>query len=97
MIEDELIEIGLTENEARTYLAALELGETTIVRISKKSGVKRTTTYLSVESLKEKGFLSELKKKKKIFFYAEDPRILQDKIEERKKAIDRIVTAAFYN
>lgn len=91
MIKDELIEIGLTENEAKIYLAALELGETTIVRIAKKSGVKRTTTYLSVESLKEKGFLSELRKKKKNFFYAEDPRILQDKIEERKKAIDRIV------
>lgn len=91
MIKDELVEIGLTENEAKTYLAALELGEATIVRIAKKSGVKRTTTYLSVESLKEKGFLSELRKKKKTFFYAEDPRILQDKIEERKKAIDRIV------
>lgn len=91
MIKDELIEIGLTENEAKTYLAALELGESTIIRIAKKSGVKRTTTYLSVEALKEKGFLSMLKKKKKIFFYAEDPRILQEKIEERKKAIDRIV------
>lgn len=91
MIKDELIEIGLTENEARTYLAALELGEATIARVAKKSGVKRTTTYLSVESLKEKGFLSELRKKKKTFFYAEDPRVLQDKIEERKKAINRIV------
>lgn len=91
MIKDELIEIGLTENEAKTYLAALELGEATVVRIAKKSGVKRTTTYLSVETLKEKGFLTMLKKKKKTFFYAEDPRILQEKIEERKKAIDRIV------
>ncbi len=91
MLERELIEIGLTENEARAYLAALELGETTIARIAKKSGVKRTTTYLSVESLKEKGLLSELKKKKKTFFYAEDPRILQEKIEERKKAIEKII------
>lgn len=91
MIKDELIEIGLAENEAKTYLAALELGETTIARIAKKSGVKRTTTYLAVETLKEKGFLSELQKRKKTFFYAEDPRILQEKVEERKKAIERII------
>lgn len=91
MIIEELFNLGLTENEAKTYLAALELGESTIIRIAKKSGVKRTTTYLSVESLKEKGFLSEIKKKKKKFFYAEDPRILQEKIEERKNAINRIV------
>lgn len=91
MLLDELIGIGLSENEAKTYLATLELGEATIVRIAQKSGVKRTTTYLSVDSLKEKGFLSMIKKKKKIFFYAEDPRILQEKIEERKKAIEKIV------
>lgn len=91
MLERELTEIGLTQNEARTYLAALELGETIIGRIAKKSGVKRTTTYLAIESLKEKGFLSSLRKKKKTFFYAEDPRILQEKIEERKKAIEKII------
>lgn len=86
-----MINLGLTENEAKTYLAALELGESTIVGLAKKSGVKRTTTYLAVESLKEKGFLHTTKKKKKIFFYAEDPRMLQEKAEERKKAIDKMI------
>lgn len=91
MIKDELLQIGLSGNEIKTYLASLELGETTIARLAQKSGVKRTTTYLAVESLIKKGFLHILKKKKKVYFYAEDPRLLQEKALERKHAIDRIV------
>lgn len=91
MIKEQLIELGFTENEVLIYLATLEIGEATIGRIAQKSGVKRTTAYFSIESLKKKGLLSELKKNKRTFFYAEDPRILQEKMEERKKAIDNII------
>ncbi len=55
---DELKNAGLSENEAKVYLAALELGETSVYRLAKKSLVKRTTTYLAVETLKEKGLMN---------------------------------------
>ena len=69
----------------------MELGETTIIRIAKKAGIKRTTTYLAIESLKEKGLISTLKKNKKLFFYAEDPRVLERKAEEKKEAIKNAI------
>ena len=53
MIITELEKTGLTENEAKVYLAALELGETTVIRLAKKAGIKRPTTYLVVDSLKD--------------------------------------------
>ena len=77
MLQKDLQKIGLSEAESKVYLAALELGETNIGRLAKKSGIKRTTTYLVVDTLKEKGLLSSLKKKNKVFFYADDPRALQ--------------------
>jgi len=82
---------GFTENEAKVYLANLELGESSISRIAQKSGIKRTTTYLAVESLKEKGLLTSLRKKKKTFFYAEDPRKIQELVNERKNNIEHIM------
>lgn len=78
---------GLTNKEAKVYLAVLELGETTINRAAKKSKVKRSTVYLLVESLKEKGLVSAIKRNKKLFFCAEDPRVLEKQIEEKKKAV----------
>jgi len=58
MLNKELEKIGLSKKEAKVYLACLELSEATIGQISKKSGVKRTTVYDIVESLKEKSLIS---------------------------------------
>ncbi|MFA7209589.1 MAG: helix-turn-helix domain-containing protein [Parcubacteria group bacterium] len=88
---DELINTGLSENEARVYLAALELGETSVYRLAKKSGVKRTTTYLAVESLKEKGLISMIQRNNITICYAESPKKLTLVLEEKKKALDRIM------
>jgi HTH-type transcriptional regulator, sugar sensing transcriptional regulator len=88
---DELKNVGLSENEAKVYLAALELGETSIYRLAKKSGVKRTTTYLAVENLKEKGLMSEYHRNNVIICYAENPRKLTEHLDERKKSIEKIM------
>lgn len=82
---------GLTENEAKVYLAALELGETSVYRLAKKSGVKRTTTYLAVESLKEKGLMSGYSRNNVMLCYAENPRKLEEILEEKKRNIHRIM------
>lgn len=91
MLINDLKNAGLDEAEAKVYLAALELGETNISRLAQKSGIKRTTTYLVVESLKEKGLLSSAKRGNKAKFYAEDPRKIDEILSEKKKAIDKIM------
>jgi sugar-specific transcriptional regulator TrmB len=68
-----LKQLGLSENEAKVYLAALELGQATVQGLAKKSAVKRTTVYTALEGLKEKGLVSQTKKDKKTFFAAESP------------------------
>ncbi|MDP2668289.1 MAG: helix-turn-helix domain-containing protein [bacterium] len=90
-LQKDLLEAGLTEGEAAVYLAALELGETIVSRLAKKAGIKRTTTYLVIESLREKGLISSIKKKKASVFFAEDPHKLHAMIEQRKEKIDKIM------
>ncbi len=90
-LQKKLLAAGLSESEAAVYLAALELGETTVSRLARKAGIKRTTAYLVIESLKEKGLISSLKKESTSVFFAEDPRKIHDILEERKEKIDKIM------
>jgi HTH-type transcriptional regulator, sugar sensing transcriptional regulator len=91
MLIKELKTIGLTEKEAQVYLAALELGETNINRLAEKSKVKRTTVYLAVDALKQKGLISEVKRNRKTWFLAEDPRIMETILSERKNLLAKIM------
>jgi sugar-specific transcriptional regulator TrmB len=91
MLKNDLEVIGLDEAEASAYLALLELDEASIAQIAEKAKLKRPTTYLIVESLKEKGLVSMVKRKKKTLFLAEDPRKILDMLEERKQKMSRIM------
>lgn len=86
-LASELTHLGLTSHEATVYVAALELGETNMSRLVKKSGVKRSTAYLSVEALKQKHLLYSLKRKGRIFYSADDPRLLEQRERERAEKV----------
>ena len=91
MLHKQLQNAGLSENEAKIYLATLELGQTSVSRIARQAGIKRTTVYLSLESLMAKGLISAIKKDNKTHYYAEDPRDLERIMEERKKEISNLI------
>lgn len=91
MLKKELEKLNLTDREADVYVALLELGETTIERISKKSKIKRTTVYDVIKSLKEKGLVGSVRHKKRALYYAEDPRILGNQLEEKKTVLNNIL------
>ena len=91
MLFNELENLDLSANEAKVYLATLELGETSVERISKKSGVKRTTVYLAVESLGKKGLISQSKRKNKSFYYAESPQKIKHRLAEKMEAVNRMM------
>ncbi|KKR21100.1 MAG: Transcriptional regulator TrmB [Candidatus Moranbacteria bacterium GW2011_GWA2_39_41] len=91
MLYKQLQDAGLNENEAKIYVASLELGQTSVSRIAKKSGIKRTTVYLSLENLMQKGLISAIKKDGKAHYYAEDPRNLERIMAEKKERISKMI------
>ena len=73
-----LADCGLTEKQARTYLALLELGSSTISPIARLAGVKRTSIYNFMESLIDLGVVGRVKKGGRWYYHAEPPdRLLQ--------------------
>ena len=91
MHEDILKSIGLTDAEAKVYLALVELGSTTATAVITKSGLHKSTTYESLERLIERGLASSIVKGKKTFFQAAKPEKLLDILRERESNIKRIL------
>lgn len=68
--------IGLSEKEAKIYLACLELGSASVMHIAKNAHMNRVTTYDILEKLKAKGFVNFLIKKNVKYFSALDPELM---------------------
>lgn len=81
MFQNILVQNGLSSNEAKLYIAALEAGETTMSGLAKKANLKRSTVYSLVEELQEKGVVSSVKKKGILYVSALSPRLLIERFQ----------------
>lgn len=90
-IEANLIQLGLSEKEAKTYLAALELSSPTISDIAYKTKLNRVTTYSVIDSLKEKGLISTTIKRKKKYYIAAEPDALERLVKSKEKIVEQMM------
>lgn len=80
-------DLGLSNKEARVYVANLILGPAGVQQIADTSGIKRVTTYVILESLVGLGLVSQTSKAKKTLFNAEAPENLQRLLEKKEQSI----------
>lgn len=85
----QLEKVGLSDKEAKVYLATLELAQATAQEISKKSGVNRTTTYVILHTLIKKGLTSSFLQDEKTYYVAEDPEVLLSLYSLQEKIIEQ--------
>lgn len=83
----ELIDLGLSDKEARVYLAALEIGRATADQLSKHAKIVRSTTYVQLESLMKMGLMSTYEEGKKTYFAPESPELLKRLLLKQKDAL----------
>jgi sugar-specific transcriptional regulator TrmB len=84
-----LSSLGLNEAEATVYVAALELGESNMQQLARKSGIKRTSIYNFIDELKSRGLIAETKKKKHKVYSAVHPRQLLEIEKTRIVELER--------
>lgn len=84
-INQSLATLGLDDKEIRVYKALLEHGITNPAKIADSSGVKRSTTYVVLDGLEEKGFVFEVPKEDKKRYRPRPPETIFEKEEERLK------------
>ena len=91
MNKSPLEELGLTRNEALTYTALLEIGETKTGAIVKKTGLHRVIIYDALESLIKKGLVSFVIKENRKYFQATDPTRILDFLKEKEEIAKSIL------
>ena len=79
--------IGLTRNESIIYTSLLRIGTSKTGNILKMSGINSGKIYEILESLKNKGLVSETIKDNVKYFTAAPPKQLMHYIEMKKKEI----------
>ncbi len=82
-----LEDLGLSEKEAKVYMAALSLGPAPVQKIADLSGIKRVTTYVILESLINLGLVSQTTRGRKTFFVAEEPVSLRRLIAKKEQEL----------
>lgn len=90
-VEKILIEAGLNDREVKVYLATLELGQSTVLPISKQAGVKRTYCYDILADLQKRGLVSYFEQNNRRRYVAEDPKKLEHMLKERLDNISLVL------
>lgn len=82
-LEKVLESVGLTDKEAKIYLILLECGVSLASSISRLSGIKRTTVYMVLETLRKKGYVTSFVKAGVYYFKALDPEVILTDIDAK--------------
>lgn len=81
--------LGMSEKEARVYLAILGLGSSTIQPIANRSGVKRTSIYYFIDHLVELGLVDKSKVGGRLRYTALTPSRLVELQQQRLRQIEQ--------
>ncbi len=94
----ELRKLGLKEKQIQVYLAALELGHSSVQQIAQKAKISRPTAYEIINQLKKQDLISESKQAGKRYFSAQSPdhllgllRTQKRELEEKEREFIRII------
>lgn len=83
--------LGLTEEEAKVYLAALELGEASMQELATKSGIPRTSIYNFMRSMIKRRLIATGVRKKRTVYSAIHPNQLVEIEHGRMRELQTIL------
>src|SRR3990167_8430777 len=86
-----LEDMGLSNAEAKIYVALLELGQSKTGRIIDVTKLQSSTVYHVLGSLVEKGIASYILKGKTKHYQAESPEALLAFLEDKKRTLNEIM------
>lgn len=91
---EELQQLGLSKNESLVYEGLIKKSSATASELVKLLGVHRNIVYDNLEKLISKGFVSYIIKNSRKNFVAENPKVILDFLENKKKSIDKELDVA---
>jgi HTH-type transcriptional regulator, sugar sensing transcriptional regulator len=90
-IKNLLLKLDLAEKEIDVYFGALQLGPTTILKLSNQTGVSRTGIYPIIQNLIKKNLMAIEYDGWKKFFVAENPNKLNLILDQKKMELENLL------
>lgn len=84
-----LNEYGLSQNESRVYIGLLKFGHSTVMELSNRIRMNRSTVHIAANQLVSKGLVSQTKYGERRILIPETPEKLQLLLESEKLNIKR--------
>lgn len=82
-----LVDMGLTQSQAKTYLELVKAGSLTPPQLAKRTGESRTAAYMALGKLTEIGLAEEVPGAKKQTYVAASPSALQRFLAKRREEL----------
>lgn len=79
--------LGLSDKEAKVYVASLFLGPSAVQKIAEQAGVNRATAYVILDQLSDLGLVSQSTEDKKTVFVPEGPEALERWIDRQESLV----------
>jgi len=86
-----LEQYGFSKNESLVYVFLLKKVESTAFEIAKATKIPRATVYVTLESLKNQGFISQFKKNNVAYFTPESPNRLLLLLKQKEEVVQNIM------
>lgn len=83
-----LKEIGLSVNEANTYVALLNIGANPVSTIAKTAGLNRCNCYTILEKLMQKGFIREVIRQSMTYYEAVEPKYILTQLKSKRSNLE---------
>lgn len=84
--------LGLSEHEAKLYLAGLQFDAATLTELAEVAGIPRTAAYYPLTHLTEEGFVSTVRVGKRLRYRSISTEQLASILEERKRKVAELGT-----
>jgi sugar-specific transcriptional regulator TrmB len=91
MYEQQLKDLGLTDNEVRIYLVLLKYGMMNPYALADKTGLHRGYVYDALERMQEKGVVNSILKDGKKHYQATAPENLIEILKLKLEALQKVV------
>ncbi len=79
--------LGLSNKEAKVYVASLFLGPAAVQKIAEQAGVNRATAYVILDQLGDLGLVSQSTEDKKTIFVPEGPEALERWMDRQESLV----------
>ena len=85
-----LEQIGLTNGEAKAYMALLRLGPTTTGPLAKQAQISRSKIYFILDKLEKKGLASHIDRNGITYFQAVEPSKIEDYLKQKEDQFEKV-------